>query len=63
MNLDKYIEVREKLSPRAETVADREAGIRFSEKRFKDRSEWTSFKTRVYLEKMDDLVEERELLR
>jgi hypothetical protein len=64
--LNRYIEKREKLSPRAEKAADLAFGPRFRKiwkgKRFADRSEWLSAKTRFYLEKMDELVEEYGLL-
>jgi hypothetical protein len=39
MTLEKYIVVREELSPRAEAFADRVAGNEFSQKKFKDRDE------------------------
>jgi hypothetical protein len=64
--LDRYIEEREKLSPRAEKAADLAFGKQFhkiwKDKQFADLAEWIRAKTRFYLEKMDELVEEYGLL-
>jgi hypothetical protein len=63
MTEEQYIAACERMSPIAEAVSDREAGVRFSKKRFKNQSVWAEFKTRVYLDKMDDLIEAKGLLR